>query len=442
LLSHDVKHVLEDIGTVRGTKNDEFWRAIKLGQTPPTPKVPFIFNKFIASLQSAGVNVNREGNVFNILPMTDKDTLKLSAGPINKPTMFKPYKNELVHEPGGLFDPIKVGVMGDKFNHIDLNVPVPNPISEDYLRKLLGVTKVGYNELITSGGITKKMEGVNLDGKIVEIKKYIISGKRTDRDKNVKLLEFLITLKNNKIEVKDLMLHKVPILPAQFRPASKMGDVVLTSDVNNLYKDLILTNNELKHTEGIPEDVVTSLKQNQYNAVKAVFGLGEPVNKKHKDKNIKGLLATMLGLKGGTAKSTMFQARVVNKSLDSVGRAVLVPDARLDVDQASLPQDLLWQVYKPFVIRRLVMRGVPAMAAVDYVKKHNSLAVQALKEEMAVRPGIVTRDPAWHKFNMMGFNLIPNTSSKDKTLKLNPLVFKGFGADSIVDYIIYREKLN
>jgi hypothetical protein len=435
LLSHDVKHVLEDIGTVKGTKNDEFWRALKLGQTPPSPKVPFIFNKFIASLQAAGINVNKEGNVFNILPLTDKDTTALSNGPINKPTMFKPHQDEMVHEVGGLFDPNKVGILGDKFNHIDLTNPIPNPISEDYLRKLLGVTKVKYNDLVVSGEIVKKLNDINLDSKIAEMKKYIESGKRTERDTSVKLLEFLTTLKKNKITVKDLLITKVPILPAQFRPASKMGDVVLTSDVNNLYKDLIMNNNALKDTTNVPDEVVKKLKQDQYDGVKAVFGLGDPINKKHADKNIKGLLATMLGLKGGTAKSTMFQSKVVNKSLDLVGRAVLTPDTRLDVDQASVPQDLLWQVYKPFIIRRLVMKGVPATSAVDYVKKHNSMAVQALKEEMDIRPGVVTRDPAWHKFNLMGFHLIPNANPKDKTLKLNPLVFKGFGADNDGDQL-------
>jgi hypothetical protein len=442
LLSHDVRHVLEDIGTVKGTQNDEFWRAIKLGQTPPSPKVPFIFNKFIDSLKAAGINVDRVGNTFNILPLTDKDTTALSNGEIKKPSLFKPHQEELIHEPGGLFDPNIIGILGDKFNHINLNHPIPNPISEDYLRKLLGVTKFKFNDMVVDGEMEKALNNIDLDKKIEEMKKYIGSEKKTRRDDAVKLLEFLTTLKEHKLHPKDLMLHKVPILPAQYRPASKMGDVVLTSDVNNLYKDLILNNNALKNTENVPDEVVRKLKQNEYDGVKAAFGLGDPINKKHQDKNVKGILATMFGLKGGTAKSTMFQSKVVNKSLDLVGRAVLTPDTRLDVDQASVPQDMLWQIYKPFVIRRLVMKGVPAISAVDYVKKHSPLAVMALKEEMAVRPGIITRDPAWHKYNLLGFNLIANPNSKDKTIKMNPLVFKGYGADSIVDYIIYREKIN
>lgn len=435
LLGHNVKHVLEDLGTVKGTKNDEFWRALKLGQTPPTPKVPFIFNKFVASMQGSGVNVSRVGNSFNILPMVDKDIVALSAGAINKGSMFKPHHDELIHEVGGLFDPNHIGIFGDKFNHIDLNMVVPNPISEDYLRKLLGVTKKEYDALVVNGEIKKKLESMNLDAKLAEMRKYIESGKKTKRDDAAKLLQFLTMLKVNGLTPKDLLLSKIPIIPAQFRPVSKMGDTVLTSDVNNLYKDLILNNNALKDTEHVPEEVVNKLRLNQYAAVKSVFGLGDPINKKHADKNVKGLLATMFGLKGGTAKSTMFQSKVVNKSLDLVGRAVLTPDAKLDVDQASVPQDLLWQVYKPFLIRRLVLKGVPAVEAAEYVKKKNPMALQAMNEELQHRPGIVSRDPAWHKFNLMGFKMIPNADPKDKTIKMNPLVFKGFGADNDGDQL-------
>ena len=433
---------MEDLGTVKGTKNDEFWRALKLGQTPPTPKVPFIFNKFIASLQGAGINVKREGNIFNIMPMTDKDTLALSHGAIASAKMFKPHQDELVYEAGGLFDPTNIGVFGDRFNHINLSFPVPNPISEDYLRKLLNVTKKEYDALVVSGEITDKLKKIDVDAKIAEMYKYIAGKKKTNRDDAAKLLQFLTMLKNKKMALSDLMLHKIPIIPAQYRPVSKMGDVTLTSDVNNLYKDLMLNNNALKDTTSVPAEVIDKLKQDQYKGVKAVFGLGDPTNKKHVDKNIKGILATLLGLKGGTAKSTMFQSKVVNKSLDLVGRAVLLPDAKLDVDQASVPQDLLWQVYKPFVTRRLVMKGVPAVQAAEYAKKKNELAVQALHEELKIRPGIISRDPAWHKFNLMGFKLKPNADPKDKTVKLNPLVFKGYSSDSIVDYIVYREKVN
>lgn len=435
LLSHGATAVLRDIATVKGTRNDEFWRRLKLGQTPPAPQVPFIFNKFIAMMQSAGINVSRKGSTFNVLPMTNHDIEKMSNGAIKHAGMFKVKKDQMVPEDGGLFDPTKVGILGDKFNHIDLHMEIPNPISEDYLRKLLGVTKKDYEEALIDGTLKTKLQAVDIDKMLAAQQKYLESGKKTKRDDAVKILTFLRTLKSHSMHPADLMLNKVPILPAQYRPATAMGDITLSSDVNNLYKDLILNNNALKDLHDVPEDVRRKLKSQQYAGVKAVFGLGEPITTKNQEKSVKGLLSTALGIKGGSAKSTMFQGKVVNKTLDLVGRAVLTPDAKLDVDQAAVPQDLLWHIYTPFIIRRMVLRGIPATKAMEYAKNHNPIAGQALHEELLHRPGIVSRDPSLHKFNLTGFYLIPNPDPKDKTIKLNPLVFKSFNADNDGDQL-------
>jgi hypothetical protein len=88
-LSNDAKAVLRDVATVRATKNDDFWTALKLGHTPPPPKVPFIFNKFIGHLQGAGVNVRQDGSKFHILPQTDRDVVALSNGEIKEPLTYK-----------------------------------------------------------------------------------------------------------------------------------------------------------------------------------------------------------------------------------------------------------------------------------------------------------------------------------------------------------------
>ncbi len=435
LLSHGATAVLRDFGTIKSVKNDEYWRRLKLGQPLPSPEVPFIFNKFIASLEGAGINVRKQGNVFQILPQTDKDILAKSSGPIEKALTFKTKKDTLIPEEGGLFDPAKVGVFSDHYNHIELNHAVPNPISEDYLRKLLKVTKLQYEKLIIDGSIGKMLNDIHLDDKITEYKKYLKTGKKTDRDNTVKVLSFLQTLKKEGMHPRDLLLTKVPVIPAQFRPIIAQGDKILPSPVNNLYKDLMLNNNELKDLKDVPQDIQDTLKREQYAAVKAIFGLGDPISPKNREKEIKGLLSTTLGTKGGSAKTTMFQAKVVNKSLDLVGRAVLTPDATLDLDNASVPQDVLWKTYSPFIIRRLVQKGVPATKAMEYVKNHNPMAVEALTEELAHRPAIISRDPVLHKFNLTGFYLKPNADPKDKTIKLNPLVFKSFGADNDGDQL-------
>lgn len=435
LLSHGATAVLKDIATIKATKNDDYWRRLKLGLPPPSPQVPFIFNKFISHMQGAGIKVDKKGDVFNILPMTNKDVEVLSTGAIKDAGMYKIKGAAVTPEEGGLFDTKQTGILGDRWNHIDLANPIPNPISEDFLRKLFNVTKADFNKMVVSGKVLDEMKNLNLDQKIQEYTNYLKTGKKTKRDDAVKVLSFLKMLQRNDLHTKDLILTKIPVIPVQYRPFVAQEGLSLTADVNHLYKDLILNTKSLKNSTHVPQEVVDRQKLDQYNAVKSIYGLGEPITAKNKEKGIKGLLSTTFGTKGGSGKTTMFQAKVVNKPLDLVGRAVLTPDTKLGLDEASVPQDILWKTYSPFIIRRLVQRGVPAVKALEYIQARNPLAVEGLNEELKHRPGIISRDPSLHKFNFTGFYLKPNADPKDKTLKLNPLVFKSFNADNDGDQL-------
>lgn len=437
-LSNDAKAVLRDIATVRATKNDEFWTALKLGHAPPPPKVPFIFNKFISHLQGAGVNVLHEGSKFHISPQTDRDIVALSQGEIKEPLSYKLKKDDLIAEDGGLFDPTLVGIHGDNYNHLSLHHRIPNPMAEEPIRKLLKMTKAVYDEAVSSGKVEKELKNIDLSTKIDELKKFITTKRKSGRDDALKALSFLTMLKSHGLKPEDMMLSKVPIIPAQYRPVMSQGDQVLTADINELYKDLMLVNNsygEAKESEHVDPAHLHTAKQQIYNGVKAVYGLGEPIQQKSIEKSYKGLLASALGLQGGSAKESMFQAKVVNKPIDLVGRAVLLPDSQLDLNQASIPQNIAWSIFSPFVIRRMVRQGVPATKAREYLEHKHPLALSALHEEMADRPGIVTRDPQLSKYNFQGMYLKMNPDPKDFSLKLNPLVFKGYGGDSDGDQL-------
>lgn len=435
LLSHGATAFLKDIALTRATKNPDFWRSVKLGLPPPALKTPFIFDKFIDTLRASGVNVDRKGSVFSIVPQTDKDIDKMSRGVIKEPTTYKVKGQDLVAEAGGLFDPSITGIKGDNFNHIELAQGIPNPISEDYLRKLLGVTASKYHDLVASGEIIKMLKDIHIDDEIAKRKVYLKSGKKTDRDNALKVLGFLQNLKNNKATVGDLIINKVPVLPARFRPISLMGDKVMSADVNHLYKELILNQRALKHIDKLPVEKQDALRKAQYQSVRAIYGLDDPTNPKLVEKNVKGLMASMLGTQGNSAKMSTFQSNVVNKPVDLVGRTVLVPDAGLDLDQASVPQAILWKSYSPFIIGRLVRRGVQATKAVEYVKNKHPLAEEVLMQEIKERPAVITRDPQLHKYSAQGFYLKPNASSKDNSLKMNPLIFKGQGSDSDGDML-------
>lgn len=430
LLSHGVTNVLRDIATVRATKNDEFWRNIKLGLPAPAPKVPFIFDKFIASMEGAGIKVKRDDHKFQLLPQTDKDVLAKSSGEILNPKTFKVKGSNLTPEKGGLFDTNLTGLLSDKLNHINLNYAVPNPISEDPMRRMLKLTKAKFEEAVANGSIQKMLQNVNVDKTINDCKTYIKSGKVSERDNAVKVLAFLNMLKANNLHPKDLLISKVPVIPAKYRPIQVAGDMTLSANVNHLYKDLMLNNDSIPTAQELNnEEILQKSRLAQYKAVKAVYGLGDPISAKNQERSVKGLLADMLGTHGGSAKGSVFQAKVVNKPLDLVGRGVASGDAKLDLDEISIPHDIAWKVFSPFLIRRLVRRGIPATQAAEYVKNRNPLATQALIEEMKDRPVILSRDPALHKFNLMGFMTKLNADPKNKTLVVNPLLFKGFGLD-------------
>jgi hypothetical protein len=437
-LSNDAKAVLRDVATVRATKNDEFWTALKLGHAPPPPKTPFIFEKFLSHLKGSGVNVVQDGSKFHIMPQTDKDVVALSQGAITEPLGYKLKKDALMHEEGGLFDPTLTGIHGNNYNHVELNHKIPNPMAEEHLRKLLKMTKAAYDDAIASGELENKLKAMNLDDKITELKQLVASKRKSGRDDAIKALSFLTMLKEKNLKPDDMMLSKLAVIPAQYRPVMVQGNQTLTADVNELYKDVMLVNKsygEAKDSPDIDKEHLTEAKKQIYAGVKAVYGLGEPIKQKSVEKNYKGLLASALGLQGGSAKESMFQAKVVNKPIDLVGRAVLLPDSKLDLNQASIPQQVAWSIYSPFVIRRLVRQGIPATKAREYLDNKHPLALSALQDEMTDRPGIVTRDPQLSKYNFQGMYLKMNPDPKDFSIKLNPLVFKGYGGDSDGDQL-------
>ncbi len=437
LLSHNAKEVLEDIGTIRSTKNDEWWNRLKLGLPAPPPEVPFVFEKFVSSLQGAGVKVRRDKDVFEVLPQTDKDISAISHGEIVSGKILYAGKNGTIeNEPGGLFDPTITGSLGEKYNHISLSTKIPNPISEKFVRKLTNYSQKQFEEKISTGELAKELSSLDTEQEIKHFSKIAKTSTGTKKNNAVEVLSFLKMLKNNNMQPKDILLSKVPVIPAKFRPVMVDKNVVIPADVNNLYKDLILVSQKAReYKEDLPEEVKKELNLAQYNATKAIYGLGDPISVKNKEKQIKGLLASVLGTQGGTAKSSMFQANVVNKPLDLVGRAVLVPDVKLELDEASIPQDIIWKTYSPFVIRRMVRSGIPATLAKQYITDKNAIANKYLQEELKDRPGIVSRDPALHKYNLTGFYLKPNPDPKDATIRLNPLVFKSFNADSDGDQL-------
>jgi DNA-directed RNA polymerase subunit beta' len=169
-----------------------------------------------------------------------------------------------------------------------------------------------------------------------------------------------------------------------------------------------------------------------YRTFKGVVGLDDPITPKNQEKQIKGILRHIFG---AAPKYSFVHRKVLSTPTDLVGRAVISPDPELDIDHVGLPEDKAWAVYSPFVIRSLVRRGVAPVQAALAVKDRQPIARQALLSEMERRPVYITRAPTLHRYGVMAFwpKLVTG-----ETMRLAPLITKGFNADFDGDQMNYH----
>lgn len=444
LLSHGATQVIRDAAAIRGQKNEEFWLPFLQGRTPPKPKVPLIYEKFLAELRGSGINVLQDGTQMHIMALTDKDIDKLAGNRYVGSGDTVQFERGMKPIDGGLFDvSLTGGADGNRWAAIKLHEPMPNPVMEEPIRRLLGLTQKSMEAVLAGeeqlkgrtgpSAIQAALKEIDLDRELAYAREQIKSGRKTYRDAAVRKLGYLKTAKRLGIHPADWMLTKVPVIPPKFRPVAAMvgSGLPLVADANYLYKELIEANDNLSQLSKEIDDVGEERKA-VYHAFKAVTGLGDPVHPKLQEKRVKGLLKHIFG---PSPKMGTVQRRLVSSTVDLVGRAVITPNPDMDMDHVGLPETRAWDVYKNFIVRRLRRRGMGTMEAARHVNDRTELAREELLSEMSQRPVIINRAPVLHRFGIMAF--YPKLVKGD-TLQVSPLVVGGFGADFDGDAMQYH----
>lgn len=436
ILAHGAYGVLRDASTIRGGRNEDYWLAFMSGHRPPAPKVPMVYEKFINQLKGSGINVVRSGPRLRLMALTNKDVDELTEGRELKNAETVRQDKKLEPVPGGLFDTkLTGGHHGRRWSSLALHEPMPSPVFEEPIRRLLGLTEKEYLEVVSgrrpvgklgSGpeAIGKALANINVDDELKQTRLAIASGRKTERDTAVRRLGYLKAAQSTGVHPKDWMLAKVPVLPPQFRPVSQMGDkkVPLIADANLLYKELFEANKSLAELSELTDDV-SDERLALYKAFKATVGLDEPAHPKLREKGVGGILKEVFS---GGPKYSVLQRKLLSNPTDLVGRAVLSVDPDLSIDEVALPEEKAWEVYQPFIVRRLRRRGMPLVQALKQAKEKSDLARREMLKEMESRPVIANRAPVLHKFGMMA--LWPKLT-KGHAMKLSPLVFGGYNAD-------------
>ena len=431
LLGHNARNVLQEAATLKSQKNDEYWRNLQLGYPTPPPKATFASDKFLNMLTGAGVRVHREGNKLSLAPLTDADTLKMSAGEIKDAKLIR--AKDLTPERGGLFDPVTTGgLRGNKWSHVSLAEPVVNPVFRDPARWLLGMTTPQLNETLkTKGGAFVKKELGKIDLK--EREKQLVAGLKRKRgsglDADIKQVKFIRSLNKQKLTPeKAIMISKVPVVPPVTRPVlpGRGGQDLIYGDINPLYRDLIYINNQFKDVKKsklLPEEE-EKLRPVLNEAVGAVYGVNDPVTAKSRARGHKGFLTYISGK--GSPKLGYFQQKLLRRTQDVAGRGTIIPDTTLGMDEVGLPEEMLWTMYDKFTVRNLVRKGYPALQAQQMIKDKHPAAREAMLRETKDRPVMINRAPTLHRYNIIGAYAKPVTG---KTIRVNPFIEKGMNAD-------------
>lgn len=437
LLSHGATGVLEDAKMVRGQQNTNYWMQFMSGHTPRIEKVPHVYEKFVAQLKASGVNVVQDGPKMNIMALTDKDVSELAGDREITSSAGVDWGDKLQELPGGFFDKAKTGGHGGaQWAYFKLAQPMPNPVMEEPIRRLLDLTQKKFDAVIAgqeelpkygtgSQAIAKALSAVNVDSEIENARNTIKSGRKSFRDAAVRKLGYLKSMKKMSLSPSDYMLTKVPVLPPQFRPVSMMGsDMPLVDDANFLYKELFEANKNYERSiaefghEGAGAEAAST-----YAAFKAVTGLGDPIGAKTQEKQVKGALKHVFGT---SPKYGTMQRKLLSSTVDNVGRGVISPNPDLDMDSIGMPESMAFDAYDRYVTRELVRRGMPMARAREEIVNRSKVAKAVLVDEMEKRPVIASRAPVLHKFGIMAFK--PKLV-QGNTLHLSPLIIKGFGAD-------------
>lgn len=428
LVAHNARNVLREAASIKSQRNDEFWRAVQLGLPTPAPKSPFAYDKLLGMLAGAGVKVTKTGSRLALGPLTDKDVAAMSSGALKDPSKLIRAK-DLRPETGGLFDPATTGGMsGTKWTHVDLHEPLVNPVFEEPVRRLLGLTQKDFAEHVGKGGAWFKsaLGAINVDDKLAELHAQSKRIRGPALDGVVKQIKYLEALKEQKLRPEDAyVITKVPVTPPIIRPILPLQDGRLqVGDANLLYKDAFLANEQLKEgTKILPSSELHDPRKHLYDAVSALYGVGDPVSPAAEKRGAKGYLAAITGTRPG---SGFFQSRLMKRQQDVSGRATIAPDPTLSMDEIGVPEGMLWGMYSKFVIGRLVRRGYSATDAQKMVDDRVPIARDELINESHERPVMVNRAPSLHRFNIIG--AYPKII-EGKTLKLNPFAEKGTNAD-------------
>jgi DNA-directed RNA polymerase subunit beta' len=224
-----------------------------------------------------------------------------------------------------------------------------------------------------------------------------------------------------------MVVRMVPVIPPELRPLVPLdGGRFATSDLNDLYRRVIIRNNRLKRLIDIkaPEVILRNEKRMLQEAVDSLFDNSRKVNAVRSDGN-RALKSLSDMLKG---KQGRFRQNLLGKRVDYSGRSVIVVGPELKMHECGLPKNMAAELFKPFIIRKLIERGIvkTVKSAKKIVDRKDPVVWDILENVLKGHPVLLNRAPTLHRLGIQAFQ--PKLI-EGKAIQLHPLVCTAFNAD-------------
>ena len=224
-----------------------------------------------------------------------------------------------------------------------------------------------------------------------------------------------------------MIVRIVPVIPPELRPLVPLdGGRFATSDLNDLYRRVIIRNNRLKRLIEIkaPEVILRNEKRMLQEAVDSLFDNSRKVNavKTEGNRALKSLSDILKGKQG------RFRQNLLGKRVDYSGRSVIVVGPQLKLHECGLPKDMAAELFKPFIIRKLIERGIvkTVKSAKKIVDRKDAVVWDILENVLKGHPVLLNRAPTLHRLGIQSFQ--PKLV-EGKAIQLHPLVCTAFNAD-------------
>jgi DNA-directed RNA polymerase subunit beta' len=288
-----------------------------------------------------------------------------------------------------------------------------------------------YDKKFSAGigaeGVRTLLQKTDLDLLCATLREDVSESTGQKKRKLIKRLQVSEDFRKSKSQIDSMVLEVLPVIPPDLRPMVQLdGGRFATSDLNDLYRRVINRNNRLRKLQELraPEIIIRNEKRMLQESVdalidngrmgKAVLGAG--------NRPLKSLTDLLRGKKG------RFRQNLLGKRVDYSGRSVIVIGPQLKIYQCGLPKQMALELFKPFVIRQLVERGLApnVKSAKRLIERGREEIWGILEDIIKDHPVLLNRAPTLHRLGIQAFEPV---LMEGKAIRLHPLVCTAFNAD-------------